>query len=182
MGVFTHYHHSVVDDDTIEQFFSAFIQSGRERAAYYCCAPRTPREHLQNVRSGGPWWLIYMNNIPAGCFYISDLQGGSGQAHFAYLPQPFTRAVGLPAPVAMSRYILASVLHSKHIDNTFILQTLTGLTPAWNKAAVHMLKKCGGVIAAELPKVCFCYDSKCMSNGIVSYFTRNKIPAEWAEI
>lgn len=167
-------------DAQIAAFYLLLLESGRERAAYHPCAQKSVAEYIEMVRATPAWWLILHKGETAGCFYLTDITGKCGSVHFAYLPPVERRVARLPQPVAMSRFMLASILYDRHLDGNFMMDTLIGKTPVWNRVAVKMLERSGGKVLGELPSACFCHDSGAMSGGIISYFVRENIPEEWA--
>lgn len=179
---FERYHRSVLPDEIITAFYQRLIDCDRERMSYPADPPQTAEEHLQGVRNGGPWWLIVFDGQMAGCFYLNDLTGKSGRCHFAFLPSPpGLRAVGrVPFPVALGRFVMASTLHDQYPDGEYMVDTLIGLTPSWNKGAVGLIKKCGAVILGAIPGAYYSYDDDINDDGVISYFTRDRVPLAWA--
>lgn len=169
-------------DQEIGEFYLKLVASGRERAAYYGNARKDVREYVGLVREQKSWWLITGMGRMLGCFYVTGVTGKSGFVHFAFLPSGASRLSGLPLPVAIGRFALAGALHDRHIDGTHLMDVLIGKTPVWNRAAIKTAIKSGGERVGIIPSCCYCHDSGGNADGVITYFTRETVPEEWARL
>jgi hypothetical protein len=155
-------------------FYKALIECGRERA----CFPELPAQTAPELmvwvlRQGFPWWLILADGDPAGCAYITDIQGKCGRCHFSFLPGA--------DPLKMGRFILSSVLWDRDPEGRFLVDTLVGVTPAANRGAVSLAERCGAVMLGEIPGYYFVHDAAENQPAVIAYYTRDKVPAEWGD-
>lgn len=183
MGRCSCHHKDTLTDACLYEFHQVLEDSGRERPAFYSVPRMSGAEFVDYVRSADdPWWLLTLDGEAAGMIYLTDIKGKSAMCHFCFLPMPLRHSPKLPAPVALGRFGLACILHSTYQDGTYILNTLTGTTPIWNKAAVKTVLRCGAVSVGEIPSVCHSHDSGASLPGLVTYYTRETVPAAWLEL
>lgn len=184
VGQIARFHKSDLSDRILELFFLRLLASGRERASFYTRSRMCAYEFIEMVRMPeNPWWLLTFNEDMAGMVYLTDIAGKSAMIHFCFLPIKELRAEsGVPSPIAVGRFAVSSILHDTFPDGTNIMDVVAGKTPTWNKAAVKMIRQCGAQAAGEIPSACFSYDSKINSPGLITYFTRESVPAEWAKL
>ncbi len=182
MGQCGRMHRDEIPDDLLADFYLRLNRAGRERASFYSRPRMAVMEFVNLVRlPENHWWLLTFNHDMAGMIYLTDILGKSAMVHFCFLPLPAARAeCGVPAPVALGRFGVSSILHDAHMDGVHILDVLTGKTPVWNRAAVKLICRCGAAIAGTIPSVCFSHDSGANLPGVISYYTRETVPAEWA--
>ncbi len=184
MGQFCRIHKDDLDDRAWADFYLALAESGRERAAFYC-NPRADLKEFISImrRPENPWWLFYMDADLAGCVYLTDILGKSAQIHFAFLPFRHWRAAcGMPSPVALGRYATSSILYDAYADGVHIMDVLVGKTPVWNKTAVKLLPRWGARVLGIIPACCHSHDSGADLPGVISYFTRESVPPDWANL
>jgi hypothetical protein len=129
-------------------------------------------------------WVIAHGDDVGGVVYLSDMAGTNARVHFAFLPVDGRRADGLPVPVAMGRFAAASILRDRRQDEDrgYILDSLTGVTPAYNTSAIKTVTRCGGKIIGEVPGACVVSGAKRNIPGVVTVYTRETAPEEWMEI
>lgn len=182
MGVCAALHRNQVTDEAWADFYLKLLESGRERAFFYCLPREDVPGFVRRVRNdSGPWWLLTWKGQTAGCAFLSDVLGKSACIHYAFLPLPDLRhPSGAAAPAALARFFLSTLLAQTYLDGTPYMDTLVGKTPVWNKAAVKMLPRIGAAVLGEIPALCHCYDSGRDAPGIISYFTRETVRPEWA--
>lgn len=179
--MFEKVHKNYLSDNAIKDFYIALIECGRDRYAFYPGPRATPDEFLAKVRKDNtPWWLLYWNGQNVGYVTLRGFEGKSAFLDYAFLPSPVLRhEARIPFPVALGRFMMASILYDTYIDGTPILDTIIGKSPVWNKASINMIERLGGHILGVIPLCCECYDSHTMSDGVISYFNRDTVKQEW---
>jgi hypothetical protein len=85
--------------------------------------------------------------------------------------------VRLPLVQAAALFGLASTLWEAP-ELGFRLDTLIGITPTCNEAAVKYIRRCGAVECGVVPNLCFFHDEGEHSAGLVTVFNRASVP-EW---
>jgi len=100
-----------------------------------------------------------------GFVWANNFQARSCEMHFCFYraAKPYLDTLG--------KACLGHVLNMQDADG-YILDLVTGITPAWNKAAVGFIKSLGMVILGEIPNACFRPEKGKSFPGIVSYCTR----------
>ena len=183
MGQFGRIHKDALEDAALAEFYRRLLVSGRERASFYNIPRMSVPEFVNEVRDqANPWWLLTFENDMAGMYYLTERQGKSAVVHFTFLPLPAMRTEkGVPAAVALARFGLAKVLHDTYMDGTHIIDSLGGKTPEWNTAAVKVVRRSGATVLGSMPAACYCHDSGANTPGLITYYTRETVPAEWAE-
>lgn len=188
MGECARYYRDAVPVVVWDELRERLIASGRERAAFPGAESCT-REYFFDLVFGENThaWLLTFRGELAGMFYLTDMEGTSTRAHFAFLPLG-SASVGagaerLPAAVALGRFCVASVLRDRYEDSedAFVLDTLIGLTPASNPSAVKLARRCGGQVLGTLPAACYVDGQPRNVDGVVSYFTRNSTRKAWMQ-
>lgn len=180
MGEFCRFYKSDVQPGVWWKVYEALDESGRLQSSF----PHLRQcswDAFQDITHGKDrysWILTFRDEI-AGVVYLSDMAGTAAYVHFAFLPVRATRTMGrLPVPVAAGRFAVASILRDKK-DGEYILDTLIGITPISNKAAVNMIMRCGAVRVGEIPGAVFEYGRDRNGAGVVTYYTRESTPDEW---
>lgn len=129
-------------------------------------------------------WALTFGREAGGVAYITDREGTSARVHFAFLPTKTLRTKGgeaherLPAPVALGRFFLASVLRDR-FQGGYVLDTLVGVTPVANTPAVNMILRCGAVALGVIPGACPRRGEGRNANGLVTYYTRESTDDSW---
>ena len=165
-------------------------ESGRLGASFPGCADPSLDFFLDLLaRDDRHSWVLTFDREIAGVFYLSDLEGTSARAHFAFLPTEMRRTKAalpqdrLPVPVAVARFILASVLRDRYQEESgnqpeYVLDTLVGITPVRNTAAVNMVMRCGSYPMGIIPHACPDVNGR-NTDGFVTYYTRETTEDGW---
>lgn len=122
-------------------------------------------------------WLLTFGRELAGVAYITDREGTSARIHFAFLPLKAVRCKDVAAPVALARYVTASLVRDT-FRGEYILDTLIGLTPTWNKSAVKLILRAGGRPVGVIPGACPEKEGR-NSPGLVTWYNRESTSPEW---
>ena len=180
MGECARYYRDAVPVAVWDELRERIIASGRDRASFPG-AEACSREYFFDLVFGENThaWLLTFRDQLAGMFYLTDMEGTSARVHFAFLPLGLAPSAQTPAPVALGRFCVASVLRDRYDDGSFVLDTLVGLTPAVNPSAVKRVRRCGGEVLGTVPGACYVDGQPRNVDGVVSYFTRNSTRKAW---
>ena len=187
MGECARYYRDAVPVAVWDELRERIIASGRDRASFPG-AEACSREYFFDLVFGENThaWLLTFRDQLAGMFYLTDMEGTSARVHFAFLPLGLatveTDGKHLPAPVALGRFCVASVLRDRYDDGPFVLDTLVGLTPALNTSAIKLVRRCGGQALGTIPGACYVHGQPRNVDGVVSYFTRNSTRRAWTQL
>lgn len=174
------YYKDGVPLEVFREVYKRLKASGRLDASFPDGAPQSLGEFVDIVAGEGRnGWVVFFRDELGGVVYLSDLDGGSGRIHFAFVPTQSIRTdEGLPVPVAMARYMTASILRDS-ASGEFIVDTLVGITPANNTAAIKIASRSGGIIMGIMPGVCRISGQGRNQPGAISYFTRQSTDDAW---
>jgi hypothetical protein len=163
-----------------EAVYNGLAHSGRLPDAFPEAEGCTFAEFLKAISQPGRHsWLMAFGKQLGGVVYIGDRVGTRACVHFAFLPLGRRHIDGVPAPVALARFALASILRDKDEHGDYVLDCLIGVTPAYNRAAVTVAKESGGVILGELPFMQPLAGAKRNIPAVISYFTRASTDDAW---
>lgn len=110
-------------------------------------------------------FIPHMGGEVMGFVWANDFKARSCSMHFCFYRIARSRLVDL------GRACLAYVLNMKDSEG-YIIDLVTGITPAWNRAAHGYIRNIGMVILGEMPNACFRAEKGESFPGIVSYCTR----------
>ena len=175
------FHKSELPDAAFAELYIRLVQAGRERASFYSGPRMSVPEFVAFVRRPeNPFWILSCNEDMAGMVYLTDIAGKAARVHFCFLPLPVLRMDdGIAAPAGLGRFAVASILHDVYVDGIHMMDVLMGITPAWNKAAVKLIGKCGAAMLGVVPSICHSHDSGANLPGVISYYTRETVPEAW---
>ena len=179
MGDFRRIYKSDLTDRQLMDFWRLARASGRDRAIGYDMPPMDGPAFCRWMRREDvhPWLVQYMG-VTMGMYYLTNRQGKTAHVHFLTLPCGTHRTKDrLPVPVAAGLFALGSALWEK-TATSFMLDTLIGITPTCNEAAVKFILRCGAVECGTVPNLCFFHDEGEHSAGLVTVFNRASVP-DW---
>lgn len=179
MGEFTRVYKTDLTDRQMMDFWRLVQASGRDRAIGYDAPPMDGQAFCRWMRRDDvhPWAVLYQG-VPMGMYYLTDHRGKAAHVHFLTLPCGSRRTKEkLPVSVAAGLFGLGSALWER-TATSFVLDTLIGITPMCNTAAVKYIHKCGAVDCGIVPAMCFYHDTGENTAGLVSVFNRETVP-EW---
>lgn len=179
MGDFARIYKTDLTDRQLMDFWRLVQASGRERSICFDAPPMDARAFARWCRSDDihPWVVTYQG-VPMGLYYLTNRQGKTAHIHFLTLPCTTHRTKGrLPVAVAAGLFGLGSTLWER-TATSFMLDTLIGITPTCNEAAIKFIRRCGAVECGEVPNLCFFYDEGEHSAALVTVFNRASVP-EW---
>jgi hypothetical protein len=79
--------------------------------------------------------------------------------------------------VAAGLFGLGSSLWERSATS-YLLDTLIGITPTCNEAAVKYIRRCGAIECGTVPAACYYHDTGENVAGLVTIFNRASVP-EW---
>ncbi len=184
MGQCARYYRDVVPPSIWAHIHERLRNSGRERAAFQDMPECSLESFLYLVHMPDRYtWALTFCGEPAGIVYLTDKTGTSARIHFAFLPTKNIRSSGrLPASVALGRFAVSSMLRDMGDAGEYILDTVIGLTPANNPAAVKMVSRCGAVVMGEIPGACPVYGETRNIPGVLTYYTRDTTENAWCDL
>ena len=180
MGEFEHVFRDDLTDRQLAHFWDAACRAGRGGAFFYDRAlPSTPG-FVRWCRDGGCFpWIVLFRGEPAGMCALNGIKGRTAYGHFLLLPQKALRtAQGLPVQKALVRRMLAHWLYTPGIDGRPVLDRILGLTPAGNKAALHMVRLMGARLEGRVPGACYIFKDDENVDGILSCSDRETVQEE----
>lgn len=183
MSEFAKIYKTDLSDRQLMQFWCMVQASGRARDVAYCMEPQTPESFVRWMRKDDVEpWIILHRGVPAALYFQTDRQGKSAQGHFCTLPQGMRRTEGekrLPVAVAAILYALGSCLWLENESGGHYLDTIIGITPVCNKAAINFTRRIGGQPCGMIPGGCWYHDTNENVPGLVTVYTRESVPF-WA--
>ena len=184
MGEFLRIYKSDLSDRELMRFWAMVCASGRDRAVTYCMPPVDGPAFCRWMRQDDVHpWIVLFRGAPCGLVYLTDLQGKSARVHFCTLPMGTARTSGrLPVVVGFGLFSLASMLWETTAGGSFRLDTVIGVTPVCNRAAVKFIHRLGARDVAEVPGACWFCDTGENVPGLVTVYTRETLPARAAKL
>lgn len=179
MGDFQRFYKSDLTDRQLMDFWRLVQASGRDRTICFDKPAMDGRDFCRWARQDDvhPWIVTYQGT-PMGMYYLTNRQGKTAHVHFLTLPCGTHRTKDrLPVAVAAGLFGLGQSLWEK-TATSFMLDTLIGVTPVCNEAAVKYIRRLGAVEYGEVPNMCFFHDEGEHSAGLVTVFNRASVP-EW---
>lgn len=179
MGDFSRVYKTDITDRQMMAFWSQVQAAGRDRAVSYCLPPKDGLAFCHWMRQPDihPWAVLYKGE-PVGMYFLSDRQGKSAQVHFCVLPTGTRRvAPKLSLSRAAGLYALGASLWESNVSGGSIIDTLIGVTPACNRAALKYASSLGGQQCGVVPGYCYYHDTGENVTGVFTVFTRETVPA-----
>lgn len=179
MGDFERIYKTDLTDRQMMDFWRLVQASGRDRAIGFDMPPMDGAEFCRWMRRDDvhPWAVTY-KGVPMGMYYLTDKQGKTAHVHFLTLPCSTHRTKDrLPVSVAAGLFGLGSALWERS-KTSYVLDTLVGVTPTCNDAAVKYIRRCGAVECGVVPGLCWFHDEGENVPGLVTVFNRASVP-EW---
>jgi hypothetical protein len=179
MGVCSRYYKDRVPEGIWRRFYEALSRAGRLDDSFAGRESCSFDDFMEIVALPDRYsWILAYGPEMAGIVYLSELCGTNARLHFAFIPT-VTKGRGIPVPVAIGRFIVASILRDKDKQGKYILDSLFGLTPAYNEAAIKTASRCGGRVLGMLPGACLSFGAERNVAGVVTYYTRETAPDSW---
>jgi len=184
MGEYSRIYKGDLSDRQLASLWEMLRASGRDRDVMFGLPPMDGPAFVQWLRSKNlPMWLITFRGEPCGLFFIEDHQGKTAKVHFCTYPMETKRTgqtpVGrIPATLGFGLYFVGSALWERNVSGGFILDTLIGIIPSCKPTAIKAAVKVGSRVRAEIPGMCWCYDTGENVPGVVLTMTRDDFP-EW---
>ena len=184
MGEFSRVYKTDLTDRDLMAFWAQAQAAGRDRDTSYCLPPQDGQGFCRWMRRDdiNPW-IICFHDEPCGLFFLTDRQGKSAFCHFCTLPMGTKRTQESPAgrfsaTVGMGLFSLGSALWEKDVSGGNVLDTLIGLTPVCNEAAVKYIHALGAQDCGIVPGACWFYETGENVPGLYTIYTRSALP-EW---
>lgn len=184
MGEFARIYKTDLTDRQLMEFWRNAQLAGRDRAFAYCLPPMDGPGFVRWMRRDDvhPWAILF-RGIPVGMMLLTDRRGKTAEVHFCTLPVGTARyAKGLSLVRAMGLFALASALWEPNVSGGHVLDTLIGVTPATNTAAVKYAVSLGGEAVARVPGACWFHDTNENADGVFTIFNRNSVPRQFAAL
>lgn len=165
-------------------FWRRLKEAGRDTATFYNVPPMDERAFAAFVRSENVHpWIILFRGEACGLFWLTDQEGTTAKCHFATLPQGARRTAGrMSVTQGFGRYALASVLHARDEEGRYLLDRCYGVTPLCNRAATGFIRKVGAMDIAVLPGAVFNFATGHNADALLTLYTRDTVPAEYAAL
>lgn len=165
-------------------FWRRLKEAGRDTATFYNVPPMDGRAFAAFVRSENVHpWIILFRGEACGLFWLTDQEGTTAKCHFATLPQGARRTAGrMSVTQGFGRYALASVLHARDEEGRYLLDRCYGVTPLYNRAATGFIRKVGAMDIAVLPGAVFNFATGHNADALLTLYTRDTVPAEYAAL
>ena len=165
-------------------FWRRLKEAGRDTATFYNVPPMDERAFAAFVRSENVHpWIILFRGEACGLFWLTDQEGTTAKGHFATLPQGARRTAGrMSVTQGFGRYALASVLHARDEEGRYLLDRCYGVTPLYNRAATGFIRKVGAMDIAVLPGAVFNFATGHNADALLTLYTRDTVPAEYAAL
>lgn len=175
MGDFSRVYRSELTDSQIKRFWHTVRECGRDRTILFDIPPVDEDAFCKWFRSDcvAPW-IITFKGVPVGMFYLTNKSGKTAYCHFVGLPVGTVRVGKLPLLVAAGRYAISKCLLERNGNGGFIMDTLIGVTPAFNRTALKFIYRLGAKYVATIPGACFFHDSGENVPGVVTILTRGE--------
>ena len=208
MGDFQRIYKTDLSDRQLMAFWKLVQASGRDRAIGFDRPAMDGPAFCRFLRRPGMHpWLVAWRGRPMALYWLSNMQGRSAHVHFCMLPCGTRRAevpaeavpayavprsgeggravregrTRLPLARAAALFGLASALWEGQ-GRGFILDTLIGITPASNAAALSLMRSLGGQEHGSVPGLCWLYEARVNVPGILSTFSREAVPQRAAAL
>lgn len=183
MGEFSRIHQTDLTDRQLMDFWMLAQASGRDRAWSIEVPPLSPGDFVGKVRQDGRHsWFITFRDVPCGLFTldIADSKSRSAKAHFLCLPCGARRTAtkGVTVIRGMGLFALGQALWETTPAGTYRLNTILGATPACNRIALKYLHILGAEFVAAVPDMFWAHDEAVNVGGVITTFTRDRVP-EW---
>lgn len=184
MGEFSRIYKADLTDRQLMAFWAEICRAGRDRMVAYCLPPQTEEDFVRWMRKEDVYpWIVCFQDVPCGLFFLTERQGKSAQAHFCTLPAGPQRTGMTPGgrfsvTIGMGIYALGAALWERNVSGGFILDTLIGLTPVCNKAAMKYIHALGAQDCGIVPDACWFYDTHENVPGLYTVYKREALP-EW---
>lgn len=184
MGEFARIHRSDITDRQLMAFWDAVRAAGRDRDVAYCLPPMDGPGFVRWMRQPdiSPWIILFQGE-PCGLFFLTDHAGKAAQCHFCTLPTG-TRRTGqtaggrFSATIGAGLFALGQALWERSVSGGFLLDTLIGVTPTCNRAALRYIHALGAQDCGIVPGACWYHDTGENVPGLYTVFTRQALP-EW---
>lgn len=184
MGEFSRRYRSDLSDREFMLFWRRLKESGRDTATFYNVPPMDERAFAAWARSENVHpWIILFRGEACGLFWLTDQEGATAKCHFATLPQGARRtAGGMSVTQAFGRYALSSVLHARDEEGRHLLDRCYGVTPLYNQAAIRFIHRVGAMDITVLPGAVFNFATGHNADALLTLYTRDTVPAEYAAL
>ena len=143
-------------DRDLSGFWKRLEGAGRTDNLFYDRAPVSAGEFAWIARDPAfHLWMVSYLGEPAGIFFLTDVQGKAGRAHFAILPTGGRRfeicgrseaadgrtALRIPLAVGLAGFCLSQSLWRRTKSGGFVLDSLIGITPVCFLPALKLAKR-----------------------------------------
>ena len=177
MGNFRRIYRTELSDNQIKAFWRHVCSTGRDRSILFDLPPVGEQAFCDWFRQPNvnPWIIMYQD-VPYGMFYLTNKTGKTAYCHFLTLPFGTKRVNKLPLVVAGGAFAVANCLWERNASNGFLIDTLIGVTPAFNRPALRYIQRLGAQFIAEVPGACYFHDTGENVPGVVTILDRNVVP------
>ncbi len=177
MGNFRRIYRTDLTDNQIKAFWHQVMESGRDRSILFDMPNVDEETFCKWFRQDNvaPWVIMHGSDV-CGMFYLTDKAGKTAYCHFLTLPMGTKRVARLPMAFAAGLYAVSNCLWERNASGGFLVDTLIGVTPSFNRPALRFIQRLGAQFVAEVPGACFFCDTGENVPGVVTTLTRDSVP------
>ena len=177
---FQRFYRDDVTDRQLAHFYDDVCRAGRERSFFYDRPKMSTQSFIKWVRSPDLFpWIVTFRGQPVALVALNCLKGKTAYGHFLFLPCDAKRtARHMTVQQGTVLSTLAYWLNVNGAQDKPVLDRVLGVTPATNKAALHLVQQMGGILIGAIPGVCYMHDTDENVDGILSIQTRETVPAD----
>lgn len=179
MGDFSRTYKGQLTDQELMHFWWQAKAAGRSRSILFDMPEPDEQGFAQWVRRPDiHFWLVAYKGVTMGAYYLTQMQGKSAHIHFITLPCTTHRTANRrPVSLAAALFGLGSSLWEPSASS-YKLDTIIGVTPMSNTAAVKFIQRCGAVECGVLPGGCYFHDTGENVPALLTVFNRASVP-DW---
>jgi RimJ/RimL family protein N-acetyltransferase len=122
-------------------------------------------------------WAITVDGEISGVFWLNHFEERSAQVHYCL----FKNAWGRKKSIEIGRQIVRFCLQLKREPQGFVLDVITGVTPANNRLAIRFAEASGMTIAGEIPNLVWLHAEQRSIPAVISYATRESVGGQFDE-
>ena len=182
MGEFGAIHKGDLTDRQLCAFWEQVRAAGKGRSIGYDCPPFGPAGFAQWMRQPDvEAWIVLFRGEPCGLLYLNGILGKTAHGHFTVTSMGTARVgtpIGrLPGLKAFGMYCMGSVLWNRDANGLYTLDTVIGVLPACNDAAVRLVRSTPvGMEVGVVPGAAYFYDERENVPALVTAYTRENVP------
>jgi hypothetical protein len=160
----------LVTDSDLSAIYHRLSDEGSLIKLFYDGSVRTEVEFINHIKNPlNEVYFIVLDCQLVGLVWLNNHEQRRAQIHFCLFKIVWGRKSVLVAKLALKNLLTTKV------DGEYSLDMLVGFTPTHNKLACRLVKLCGMKTLGELPGCVIDYYDGTVSNGLITYLTREEL-------